>query len=141
VATFDGVVVDTGFNGWLTLSQVEVRALDLELREEGRYWLADGSEMVSRLYTAEVEWVGEWRRIMVLEMAGGSLLGMALLRGFHLGIDVESGGTVEVDLFDDVPENQEPRTRVRGLWERNGRLVRAAWTANVRRRRRRASRR
>ena len=89
-------VVDTGFNDWLTLSRTDIEALALPFREEGRYTLADGSETVSRLFAAEVEWFGRWRRVLVVEMDGGPLLGMAMLRGFFLGVEVIDGGRVEI---------------------------------------------
>jgi predicted aspartyl protease len=63
-------ILDTGFNFWLTLSPSDVAMLELAFREEGRYVLADGSETVSRLFEAEIEWFGQWRRILVVEMDG-----------------------------------------------------------------------
>lgn len=66
-------ILDTGFNDWLTLSPSHVATLELVFREEGRYVLADGSETVSRLFEAEIEWFGQWRRILVVEMDGGPL--------------------------------------------------------------------
>ena len=89
-------VVDTGFNDWLTLSSAEISALGLSFREEGRYTLANGLEAVTRLFTAEVEWFGLWRRILIAEMDGGPLLGMGMLRGSFLGIEVIDGGRVEI---------------------------------------------
>jgi predicted aspartyl protease len=89
-------ILDTGFNDWLTLSPSQIVILELAFREEGRYVLADGSEAVSRLFEAEIEWVGQWRRILVVEMDGGPLVGMATLRGCHLDIDVVENGRVEI---------------------------------------------
>jgi clan AA aspartic protease len=89
-------VVDTGFNDFLTMSRSTISELGLHLRAEGRYALADGSEVMSRLFIAEVEWFGRWRRILVVEMEGGPLLGMAMLRGFYLGVEVIDGGAVEI---------------------------------------------
>jgi len=93
-------VVDTGFNDWLTLSRRDIEELALPFREEGRYTLADGSETASRVFAAEVEWLGRWRRVLVVEMDGGPLLGMAMLRGFFLGIEVIDGGRVEIRPLD-----------------------------------------
>lgn len=95
VADVDAIL-DTRFNDWVTLSRTQVEELGLPFREEGRYVLADGSEAVSRIFTAEAKWLGRWRRILVIELDGGPLLGMALLRGSHLGIDVTDGGRVEI---------------------------------------------
>lgn len=93
-------VVDTGFNGWLTLSAHKIAALGLRFREEGRYVLAYGSETVSRLFEAEAEWLGGWRPFLILEMEGGPLLGMAAMRGSYLGIEVMDGDRVEIRRLD-----------------------------------------
>ncbi len=95
IAAFQ-TVVDTGFNDYPTLPQAHIQALSLPLREEGRFTLADGSETVSRLFAAEVWWLGRWRRVLVVEMDGGPLLGMAMLRGCFLGVEVIDGGRVEI---------------------------------------------
>ena len=89
-------ILDTGFNDWLTLSPNQIAMLALTFREEGHYLLADGSETVSRLYEAEVEWFGKWRRILVVEMDGGPLLGMAMLAKCRVDIEVVEGGNVEI---------------------------------------------
>lgn len=89
-------VVDTGFNDCLVLSAPAIGSLGLPFREEGRWMLADGSEAAARIYSAEVEWFGRWRRILVVEMDGGSLLGMTMLRGCHLGVEVIDGGRVDI---------------------------------------------
>lgn len=94
-------VLDTGFGDWLTLSREEINALALPFREEGRYTLADGSEVISPVFLAEAEWFGRWRRILVAEMRGAPLLGMALLRGCFLGIEVLDGGRVEIRSLQD----------------------------------------
>ena len=48
-------VVDTGYNDWLALPEAAIVALGLPFREEGRYVLADGVEVPTRLFEAEVE--------------------------------------------------------------------------------------
>ena len=73
------VVVDTGFNDSLALPPDIITSLALPFREEGTYTLADGAVAVSRIFTGQIEWFGSWRRILVVEMGGGPLLGMSLL--------------------------------------------------------------
>jgi len=90
------VVIDTGFNDYLTMRPGDIEALGLEARESVFYLLADGSEVEMRLFVAEVEWMGIWRQIFVAENDGGPLAGMALLTGHHIGIDVIDGGRVEI---------------------------------------------
>lgn len=89
-------VVDTGFNDWLALPRSEIAALELPLRETARYTLADGSEVETPLFLAEVEWLGRWRRVLALEMEGGPLIGMAMLRDCRLEIDVTDNGRVTI---------------------------------------------
>lgn len=89
-------VVDTGFNDWLMLPRAAIRSLALRFREQGRYTLANGSETVADLFTAEVLWLGRWRRVLVAELGGDPLLGMGMLRGCYLGMEVIGGGGVEI---------------------------------------------
>lgn len=89
-------VVDTGFNDFLTLTSTTIEQLGLTFREYGRFTLADGTESASRLFTADVSWCSGWRRILVIEMDGGPLVGMALLRGTRLEIDVIPSGRVSI---------------------------------------------
>jgi hypothetical protein len=37
-----------------------------------------------------------WRHVFAVEMEGGPLLGMAMLAGNYLGIEVTDGGRVEI---------------------------------------------
>ena len=89
-------IVDTGFDGFLSLSPDMVRSLGLIECAIVFAELANGQETLVRVFEAEVEWDGRARRIDVVESNGDPLLGMALLRGFHLGIDVIDGGRVAV---------------------------------------------
>jgi clan AA aspartic protease len=74
-------VVDTGFNDWLALPDHAIRSLGLAFREAARYTLADGSEVESRLFVAEIDWLGQWRRILVLEMDVGRSLAWPCCQG------------------------------------------------------------
>lgn len=89
-------ILDAGFNDWLTLSPNQIVMLALAFREEAHYVLADGSETVSRLFEAEIEWFGRWRRILVVEMEGGPLLGMAMLAGCRLDLEIVENGHVRI---------------------------------------------
>lgn len=89
-------VLDTGFNGCLTLSQAEIESLGLTHWEAIRCVLADGSDSISRVFTADVHWLGQWRRALVIEAEGGPLLGIAMLRGTFLAMEVTDGGRVEI---------------------------------------------
>jgi clan AA aspartic protease len=97
-------VIDTGFNGPLTLSAEQVGVLQLPPADQGQCILADGSSSVMRSYYAEVEWFGRWQRITVIESPGGPLIGTELLEACHLGIDMIDGGLVEVRPLEPAPE-------------------------------------
>lgn len=89
-------IVDTGFTGSLTLPMAVVSALELVCTSRGYAVLADGSEQEFDVYAAEVEW-GESRRKVLVSIVGNEvLLGMSLLAGHELRIEVNPGGTVEV---------------------------------------------
>ena len=89
-------VIDTGFTGALTLSSAAVHDLALTYLHEQVATLADGTTFVTATYEAMVVWDGQLRPITVMAAEGGPLLGMALLHGYHLGLDVVSGGTVSI---------------------------------------------
>ncbi len=88
------VVVDTGFNGALTLPPDVIRALGLPFRRSGRALLADGSETLFDFREARVDWDGQPRRIAVDAAETDPLLGMALLEGYELRVQARAGGGV-----------------------------------------------
>jgi predicted aspartyl protease len=56
-------VIDTGFTASLTLPAATVAALGLVLQSGGRAGLGDGSVRQFAIYSAEVEWDGNWRPV------------------------------------------------------------------------------
>jgi clan AA aspartic protease len=89
-------IIDTGFDGSLSLPSSIVLRLGLPWRQRGRALLADGSESVFDIYEATVDWDGEARRIAVDEAETVPLIGMSLLEGYELTIQVQRGGSVTV---------------------------------------------
>jgi len=89
-------VIDTGFNGFLTLPPALVVALGLSYlcRQQGQ--LADGSLQAFDVYVATVDWDGQPRRVEVDEADAQPLLGMALMQGSELRIQVEPGGSTSL---------------------------------------------
>jgi clan AA aspartic protease len=90
-------VVDTGFDGWLTLPTSMIAALGLAWRGRGRAILADGSESLFDTYEVEVIWDSQPRQIPVDAIEADSLVGMSLLYGYNLHIQVVDGGSVTID--------------------------------------------
>lgn len=87
-------VIDTGFDGSLTLPPALIAALELPWRRRGRALLADGNESVFDIYEATVMWDGIPRRISVDEVDIIPLVGMALLYGYELTVQIVEGGSV-----------------------------------------------
>jgi clan AA aspartic protease len=90
-------VVDTGFEGFLTLPPAAVMQLQLSYLTNLNANLADNSSIQTDVYLATILWNGIERDVPVLAMGRRPLIGTALLRDYHLGIDFCDGGTVLLD--------------------------------------------
>ena len=90
-------VIDTGFNGWLSLPGSLVEQLGLPWLTRGRVILADGSEQECDVYAATVIWNGQSRRAGVDAAETDPLVGMSLLNGFDLHMEVRNGGSVLIE--------------------------------------------
>lgn len=89
-------VIDTGYTGSLTLPPEAIAALDLRWRSLDRGILADGSECLFDVYEAVVEWDGAERVILVDEADADPLIGMRLLRGYELLMQVRDSGDISI---------------------------------------------
>jgi len=89
-------IVDTGVDGCLSLPSSLIVLLSLPWRERGRALLADGSDSVFDIYEGTVLWDGQVRRIPVHEAETIPLVGMSLLQGYELTVQVQRGGDVTV---------------------------------------------
>lgn len=90
-------VLDTGFTGELTLPPKYIDDLGLEFFGSRLAVLGDGSEVLMDNYFGQIMWHGRSRRIVVLESAGGPLLGMELLEGSDLSLRIQTDGPVQID--------------------------------------------
>lgn len=91
------VLLDTGFNGSLALPPRTIRQLELPPKDEQQdVELANGETDRLSLYVGIVLWNGRPRRVDVIETDSDSLLGMALLQGSRVTLDVRYGGPVAV---------------------------------------------
>ncbi|MBN1346765.1 MAG: clan AA aspartic protease [Phycisphaerae bacterium] len=90
-------IIDTGFDGFVALPAHLVD--ELQLRPVGSLWaiLGDGQATELMLFHGTVVWEAGPRRVDVLAIEGGALVGMALLRTFRLTVDVMPGGRVTVE--------------------------------------------
>ncbi len=90
-------VIDTGFDGELTLPEGTIRLLGYPYVGTAGAVLADGSEMQSDFYAGRLLWHGVAREVAVLAAEGAPLVGMDLLAGSRLTIDAAPGGGVLVE--------------------------------------------
>ena len=83
-------VVDTGFNGFLTLPPMLVADLGLPIVGDGEA-LADGSEAAFDVHSVTVLWDGQLRAVETGAVGGDPLVGMALMEDHDLSIQVTVG--------------------------------------------------
>ncbi|MBW4622822.1 MAG: clan AA aspartic protease [Cyanosarcina radialis HA8281-LM2] len=95
VSTQDAIV-DTGFNGWLSLPPDLIDELNLTWKRRGRAILGDGSECVFNVYEAVVIWDEALLTIPVDEADSELLVGMSLMEGYRLTMQIFAGGRVEL---------------------------------------------
>ena len=89
-------VLDTGYTEYLTLPPASIAALGLPYVYSMPMYLADGTRIHVRVFDGVVLWRGRKRSVPVQETAGDALLGMSLLYGSRLLLDVIDGGDAVV---------------------------------------------
>lgn len=90
-------VIDTGFNGFVVLPDSLVATLGLPYHTCTMATLADGTNVTLAIYKATIVWHGHDRSVYVLAADGGLLIGMALLYGNRVTLDVIEGGPVTLE--------------------------------------------
>jgi predicted aspartyl protease len=96
-------VIDTGFDGELTLQKATIRLLGYPYSGSAGGTLADGSEVQFDYYEGRGLWHGVERPVAVIGAEGQPLIGMGLLGGSRLTLNAEPGGEV---LVEDLAEEQ-----------------------------------
>lgn len=90
-------VIDTGFEGFLTLPSSVIAALGLPYLININANLANNSSVETDVYLATVVWNGVEHNIAAIAMGRRPLIETALLEDYHLSIDFSEGGAVLVD--------------------------------------------
>lgn len=90
-------IVDTGFNGSVALPSALVSWLGLPFRGRGRALLADGTETLFDVYEGTLMWDGRLRRVPVDAVDSDPLIGMGVLYGCRLTIQVVEDGSVIIE--------------------------------------------
>jgi clan AA aspartic protease len=95
-------VIDTGFNGFLSLPIATIVELSLPWSYRDRATLGDGSETLFDIYDAQAIWDGQYREIEVNAAETEPLLGMRMLKGYRLQVDTIEGGLVTIEMLPNV---------------------------------------
>lgn len=90
-------IVDTGFNGFVSIPAALAERLSLPRTGATRAELANGEVVAVAVCRATVRWHGHDQRVDVLVSDGGPLIGMHLLAGSRLRIQCDAGGDVEIE--------------------------------------------
>ena len=90
-------LVDTGFDGLLALPPDLVARLELPFGMTRSYEIGDGSMVPFDIHHVSIVWDGQSRDVAAVITTGGALIGMALLDGYHLFVDVVDGGEVRIE--------------------------------------------
>jgi clan AA aspartic protease len=99
-------VIDTGYTASLSLPPALVASLGLRWKGFGRGILADGSQCLFDVYVGRVVWDGKERRVLVDQADTDPLVGMALLRGYALNMQVRSRGKVTIKKLPPSPRRR-----------------------------------
>ncbi|MBI3759098.1 MAG: clan AA aspartic protease [Deltaproteobacteria bacterium] len=91
-------IIDTGFNGFLTLPSEIITELKLSFSATADVVLGDGAGTRLSVYQAAIRIAGRDIDAEVLETEGGSLVGMQALQGLDLSIQVIPDGDVGLQL-------------------------------------------
>ena len=89
-------VLDTGFTEFLALSSEVATELSLPFFEPDILALADGREETFEVCGAVVDWDGRMVEIPAHVSDGDALIGMRMLVGYNVNMDVEVGGRVTI---------------------------------------------
>jgi clan AA aspartic protease len=90
------VVIDTGYNGTLTLPPEMIASLSLAPLGSRGVTLADGSVVLLNVFRVGILWDGQTVEVSALEADSGAVLGMALLAGHRVTFDAVDGGSVTI---------------------------------------------
>ena len=90
-------VIDTGYSGFLTLPAALVTEMGLPFAYIGWALLANDDEVTFDVHDVTVLWDDQPRHIKADATGSTPLVGMLLLDGHNLNIEVERGGCVVIE--------------------------------------------
>ena len=101
-------MIDSGFNGRLTLAPTLIAQLGLTWQQRGGALLADGSAGIFDIYEGVVIWDGQPRHVAVHEADATPLVGMGLLEDYELSFPTAEAGGFPVH-----PARRAPSSKAR----------------------------
>ena len=90
-------IIDTGFSGYLTLPAALIEQLNLSWYACVEVTLADGTTQLCDEYLGTVFWNEQARTVEIDAANTTPLVGMELLRGHRLSIDVIESGVITIE--------------------------------------------
>ena len=90
-------IIDTGYNGYLTLPTALIEVMGLPWQGQNEVLLADGTIRIFDVYDGIMSWNGHERPIYVDAIDTETLVGMGLLRGCGRRVDVVRDGMVTIE--------------------------------------------
>ena len=90
-------VLDTGFTGGLTLPAEAIRSLHMSFAGERPASLANGETVNLACWLGTVLWHGHRRSVLILQTDGYPQLGMSLLHGSRVSLEVSYEGDVAIE--------------------------------------------
>lgn len=90
-------IVDTGFEGDLSVPSALLLRLDASFFKERRLQLADGSVIVRQAYFIDLDWGDAIRPTEVMVLENTPLLGAILMDESHSDSDMRTGGEVVIE--------------------------------------------
>ena len=89
-------VIDTGYTGYLTLPPALVDELELPFAYVGRAFLANDDQVEFDVHDVTVLWGSHLRQIRAAATGSAPPVGMLLLDGHDLSVQVRDGGQVVI---------------------------------------------
>lgn len=90
-------ILDTGFNGFLTLPIDMLNALQASSAGTRRAELGDGNLVELDVYLVRIKWRDEEHEVLALRADVTPLVGMSLLWGSRVRFDAQDGGTATIE--------------------------------------------
>ena len=89
-------VIDTGFTSCLTLRPETIIALGLPRKNVESFILGDGSVVDLATYWVDIDWDGTVSRVPVQAVNDTPLVGMEMMEGYQLSVEIWDGGIVRL---------------------------------------------